>query len=333
MSEEINCNFIYKKKIKKENFFSIDTIEDLKEWAHDNFDIAKDQKIIFKIPPQIKKRENIKIDSFYDVETYNYFCNIISQINSKDPLFLKSNFKIEIEQVSEYPEGLPTLQKCIENSIKINKLKIVQKLITEITTPKLDIESQKYNIDKLNNNKFLNACHNNVTCNNCFKQNFIGLRFICTECNKFNLCENCESLRVMKKIEHNPNHLFIQIAHPINIDNYTFNNLIQKKRQVINIYKIPNEEKIKVNFIIHNIGENSFKNCFLYPICYGENFLFGNIVKIENDVSKGENISVDIEFDMKINSGTYYSKWRMFTELGIPFGEIIYLTFIVLQFK
>ena len=55
MSEEINCNFIYKKKIKKENFFSIDTIEDLKEWAHDNFDIAKDQKIISKIPPQIKK--------------------------------------------------------------------------------------------------------------------------------------------------------------------------------------------------------------------------------------------------------------------------------------
>ena len=61
--------------------------------------------------------------------------------------------------------------------------------------------------------------------------------------------------------------------------------------------------------------------------------MFGNIVKIENDVSKGENISVDIEFDMKINSGTYYSKWRMFNEFGIPFGDIIQLTFIVLQFK
>ena len=55
--EEIKCNFSYKNRIKKVNFFYFDGIEELKEWTHDNYDIAKDQKIIFKIPPQIKKRK------------------------------------------------------------------------------------------------------------------------------------------------------------------------------------------------------------------------------------------------------------------------------------
>ena len=75
------------------------------------------------------------------------------------------------------------------------------------------------------------------------KKNFIGLRFICSECNKFNLCENCESLRIMKEIKHPQNHLFIQINEPIKNDIYKFNNLIQKKDKLLIFTKLIKKEK------------------------------------------------------------------------------------------
>jgi hypothetical protein len=333
MSDEFIFKFNFKGNIKKVSFYTFDTFHDLSEWTYENYNLTKDQKIVYNIPPEFGTREKPKIKAFFDSETFKYFNELIINIKNKDLHFFKNTYTIIIEPVPNFPEGIPTLQKEIGKSVKRNQNQIKEKLKVQVTSQKLEIESYKYNIDKLNNKEYLKFCHNNITCNNCFKQNFVGLRFICSECNKFNLCENCESMRVMNKIEHDPNHLFIQIKNPINIDNYKFNNLIQKKRQVINIYETPNEGKFKVNFIIHNIGENSFKNCFLYPICYGENYVYGNIVKIENDVFRGENISIDIEFDNIKEQGTYYSKWRMFNQFGIPFGEIIYLTFIILEYK
>ena len=336
MSGDINFKFFYHNKAKQINFFTFDNFDQLMEWIFESFPLSDDVKIVFIIPSQFKTRENLKIESFFDVPTFKYFKDLVVKIYNKDPNFFKLNHKIEIKNVDEYPEGLPSLKKHIDKTIKNNKIQIEQKLRVELKKEKLDIESYKYNIDKLKKKEFEFACHNNVICNNCFKKNFVGLRFVCSECNNFNLCENCETKLIMSKIQHNPNHLFIQIAKSIEIENniYEFNNKIQKKNQVINIYKEPDEGKVKVNFIIHNIGEKSFKNCFLYPICYGEQFLFGNIVKIENDVLKGEKISIDIEIENINNiSGTYYSKWRMFNKNGIPFGEIIHLTFIILQFK
>ena len=71
------------------------------------------------------------------------------KIYNKDPNFFKLNHKIEIKNVDEYPEGLPTLKKHIDKTIKNNKIQIQQKLRVELKKQKLDIESYKYNIDKL----------------------------------------------------------------------------------------------------------------------------------------------------------------------------------------
>ena len=167
--------------------------------------------------------------------------------------------------------------------------------------------------------------HLNIICSNCFKPEFTGIRFLCSQCNNYNLCEKCEELRIQNIINHNENHVFLRINKPKNIDINKYDNLIQGNNQKL---KLKNGKGYaKVNII--NSGIESFKNCYLSPICYGSYYITGKKIKIEKDIERGDNIDLIIELEVEeneINSNKQYiSIWRMFTEEGIPFGKIISL--------
>jgi len=51
--------------------------------------------------------------------------------------------------------------------------------------------------------------HQGITCDGCSKS-LVGIRYKCTSCFDFDLCENCES-----KSEHDPEHLFLKIKNPL----------------------------------------------------------------------------------------------------------------------
>ncbi len=177
MSEEIIFKFFSNKDMfYKMNFFQFNDIDDIIEWAYEKFNISPDLKIIFKIPPEFKNIENLKIDCFYDNETYKYFINLIIKIYNKDPKFFKNQYKIEIKIVSKYPNGIPTLQKLLRKTIKDNILILKLFLKSNLTNEVCKKESYKFNIDKLKNKKFVFACHNNIVCNNCLKKNFYWIK-------------------------------------------------------------------------------------------------------------------------------------------------------------
>ena len=120
-------------------------------------------------------------------------------------------------------------------------------------------------------------------------------------------------------------HVFLRINKPKNIDINKYDNLIQGNNQKL---KLKNGKGYaKVNII--NSGIESFKNCYLSPICYGSYYITGKKIKIEKDIERGDNIDLIIELEVEeneINSNKQYiSIWRMFTEEGIPFGKIISL--------
>ena len=93
---QFNFKFIYIKKIKYrqlENNFN-----DFKINIYDLFDIPKEDLILFHIPREL----NIKIDKFYDNETFNKFYDEIIKIEDKN--LLKKYFKINLEKVLELPK-------------------------------------------------------------------------------------------------------------------------------------------------------------------------------------------------------------------------------------
>ncbi len=171
------------------------------------------------------------------------------------------------------------------------------------------------------------SIHKNIICTNCFKKNFSGKRYICCECDNFNLCGDCEELHTKNLIEHNLNHIFIKINKPINIDINKYDTVIKGKNQNLTI---KNNQAI-ANITIFNTGEESLKDCFLSQIIFGRKVLTGKKIKIEEDVNQNEKIDCSIVMDVNketVKEGDtkeYISEWRMFTKEGLPFGEIISL--------
>ena len=104
MSGDINFKFFYHNKAKQINFFTFDNFDQLMEWIFESFPLSDDVKIVFIIPSQFKTRENLKIESFFDVPTFKYFKDLVVKIYNKDPNFFKLNHKIEIKMSMNIPK-------------------------------------------------------------------------------------------------------------------------------------------------------------------------------------------------------------------------------------
>ena len=62
MSDEFIFKFNFKGNIKKVSFYTFDTFHELSEWTYENYNLTKDQKIVYNIPPEFG-RENLKLKS------------------------------------------------------------------------------------------------------------------------------------------------------------------------------------------------------------------------------------------------------------------------------
>ena len=328
---DVIFTFSFGGKKKEYNFFEFDSFDEIRKRIIEDYNLDETMLLTFDFPSQYNQhfqtqKEKLKINQFFDEETFEYFKKLTIELLQEKNFFSKHQ-KIIINKVSKLPDGLPSLKKHLQKQLEDQLKTLLMKIKVNVQS-KLSNENNYYYIENLKNKAFEFVCHKNIICNNCFKTNFIGFRFICTECDRFNLCENCELLKTQLIIEHNPNHLFIQIPTPVNEEMLFYNNIIERKNQLIkvNVGDIKTKN-IKPYVIIHNTGENSFKNCTLYPICYGEGYILGDVIKITEDIKKNESIKIDIKLNEFHDSGV--SKWRMITENGIPFGEVIYLTLIV----
>jgi len=138
--------------------------------------------------------------------------------------------KIQIEneemkkKINQYEE---------EKKINDNKIKEIEtnkeNLINEISSlqenhkNEKDEMSNKFNeeknkyieiIKKINKEKKskCNTEHHGTKCQKCFKEPIVGYRFKCSECNDYNLCEECEEQNSIK--EDHP-HLFLKIRNEL----------------------------------------------------------------------------------------------------------------------
>jgi len=277
----------------------------------------KDKNFVFYLPNQIEIPD---LKYFNDEETYNKLYNYLENEYKKDsdkfsnknaPIFtLKLTNKISDEYQNEFYNYI---NKYIDY--------ITKNILNDNFNFDLKYGYCNYIEEELKNRKS-DLIHNNIQCNNCYEINLIGKRFICSECNNYNLCENCEKLNC-----HNKEHSLIKLNKEINDNNYlNYQNIICNNERIYNFTLENFQQNYEIKII--NIGKNNFKNCKFMPIKYGKNYLVGKTYLFNdiNDIETTINITLNTFPEQK---GIYYSKWRMFTKECIPFGQVLYLKFYI----
>ena len=280
--------------------------------------LTKHDKFILNI-------ENYKLaelDGIWDDNSYSYLYERLQQ-NPQDSI----RFKIKL--VKEYPIwNHSNYDEILKESLNTAWNESKKKITDELTKNFLEEGKRVFIENKIETEEntgdcFSNEIHSNIICNNCLNFGFYGLRYVCCECNNFNLCESCKK-NIGEK--HNPEHTFIRFKSRIEED-------IQKYSSIFN----PNKklckqeyESFEIKIEIINNGKEPLRRCFLSPIRFGNNYLGCMKTTIKEKCEKGEKISLDVlikfeDLEEQNHPNYYEGYFRLLTRDGIPFGDILYL--------
>ena len=300
-------------------------IDKLKEKIKDNKTFKKiklvENKFILEI---IEGFELDELKSVWNSETYDYFFSKIKQ-NSIDKI------KFNLAMVDKLPTwNPPQFTKLLKDSLDTAWISTKKEIVEELTEKYLDdgkrffMEEKKENEPKFAEELY-NDLHINIICNNCLASNFIGARYICCECNNFNLCEYCKK---NTRISHNPDHTFIKLNNPVLIDIQKYKSIFSPNKKLL---KLKEGMPFEINIKIINNGYNDLQGCFFSPIRFGKNYLGCLQKTIIEKCEKGDEVELEVlmtfpeddeEEDLR---DSYEGYFRLMAKPGIPFGDIFYI--------
>ena len=283
--------------------------------------VKKEDKIVLEIvEPKIGG-----INSIFNKETFNFFNNKVNEGHL-------TLIKLYITKVEKYPDWSPpqiyeilknTLQSASDENSKVLTEELAQEKSEELNN------GQRVYIVKRNEEKSLSEenvkdVHLRVFCNNCPNNNFFGNRYICAECDNYNLCQNCYT---NERFTHCKEHTFILIKSPIMLDLSLFSCLFINKRKIINVDKF---EAFDFEIEIINNGIESLQGCFISPIRFGKKYIGCTKDSIESEVQNGQKYTmktmIKFEDENIIEKNKQYEGYfRLMTQEGLPFGDIFYL--------
>ena len=119
--------------------------------------------------------------------------------------------------------------------------------------------------------------HMNIICHNCLSSNFPGIRYVCCECDNFNLCQQCKE---KSNIMHNKEHAFVQITKPVRNDIKNYKNLFRPNK----IFMSSGREPFQITYEINNIGNKSLKGCYFLSIKTSNKYLKCKKEVIKDDI-------------------------------------------------
>ena len=169
---------------------------------------------------------------------------------------LKPKFDEEINTDKENAEKfmneqLESFKKNIENKYK-TKYEEKEKEMEE----RMSQMSMMINQSKMPNFKGPDYEHKNIKCEKCLTQPIIGVRYKCSQCDNYNLCEKCEEENNEQSF-HDEEHNFIKIRKPIDdskepeekIYSFDCQNIL-----LLNEYIYEGTEHCEINIILKNNG-------------------------------------------------------------------------------
>ena len=177
-----------------------------------------------------------------------------------DDIYIKAIEEFGPQMTDDLKGKLATL---IENQLQVIKNDILEKslqqsqfIINEFMEKIIKEEEKRQNIfqeeiskinqSKLSVSKLNDTVHKNIQCNQCKTKPIIGIRYKCSKCKDYNLCETCEELNIDEGF-HPIDHDFLRIRYEKeqkksqNEEAYRFSYKCLDNDLNFTIYKNPND--------------------------------------------------------------------------------------------
>ena len=272
------------------------------------------------------------IDKPLEISEPNFSQSEISIRKAEDEI-LSINNNFEESKIEEPDEKMKReIKELVNNKMKNLEENIAQDIFQSIKT---QLSKNEQNIlNEKNSNKIIHI----YKCNNCGKENIEGIRYKCTNCPDYNLCEKCES-----NSEHIPSHVLLKIRRPIQdknlnykIKNFTyknsvFNYSINEKTFIFSFSDKENDNLVR-QISLTNSGFEEWQSGNVFK-CLPDSELKGKDYKIEQGLNINETINIEIIFqDFKKDLNTFKDEYdvyyQMFNGNEEAFGNITHFKVI-----
>jgi hypothetical protein len=261
------------------------------------------------------------------------FSNVSCKKSEEEVISINNNIDLGDIKIEEPEEKMKReIQEIVNNKMKNLEENIAQDIFQSIKT---QLSKNEQNIlNEKNSNKIIHI----YKCNNCGKENIEGIRYKCTNCPDYNLCEKCES-----NSEHIPSHILLKIRRPIQdknlnykIKNFTyknsvFNYSINEKTFIFSFSDKENDNLVR-QISLTNSGFEEWQSGNVFK-CLPDSELKGKDYKIEQGLNINETINIEIIFqDFKKDLNTFKDEYdvyyQMFNGNEEAFGNITHFKVI-----
>ena len=272
------------------------------------------------------------LDKPLEISEPNFSQSEISIRKAEDEI-LSINNNFEESKIEEPDEKMKReIKEIVNNKMKNLEENIAQDIFQSIKT---QLSKNEQNIlNEKNSNKIIHI----YKCNNCGKENIEGIRYKCTNCPDYNLCEKCES-----NSEHIPSHVLLKIRRPIQdknlnykIKNFTyknsvFNYSINEKTFIFSFSDKENDNLVR-QISLTNSGFEEWQSGNVFK-CLPDSELKGKDYIIEQGLNINETINIEIIFqDFKKDLNTFKDEYdvyyQMFNGNEEAFGNITHFKVI-----
>ena len=278
-----------------------------------------------KISDEYKNEKLIKI-------TVNIVHKNSNPISNQKPEKIIISTEASIDLLSDKKEGKQKIENPMNSILKEKMKELEDKLVEELyNNLKNEISKSKVqNIIELKED-MNKTIHKGIVCSKCGKINIEGIRYKCTQCPNFNLCEICED-----NFNHNIKHIMIKMRYPAKNESELvsrINRNISYKNKDMNYNLEPKEFKMEKNednwtfqINLKNIGAAPWREVTLRCLnCKSD--LIGEECEIDYSVNSGSSINGQLKFyniknQLKKGKNVYYCFYQMFNKQNESFGNV-----------
>ena len=173
----------------------------------------------------------------------------LNQINNE-----KSENENNIRQIIK--NALNAYKKENEDKLNLIISEIPNKMEKDFQQKAKELENLYFNsyINKKKNNKINNEVHSGIKCQECKNEPIIGIRYKCSVCPNYNLCENCE--KENQETNFHP-HIFLKYVKKEEISE--LNEQIDEKEEINNNIN-ENKKEININTDINQNKKEKVNN-------------------------------------------------------------------------
>ena len=286
---------------------------------------------------EIKNQEDFELFSKHKFEKpIKILVNIVDKIK-KEPKIKQSflNIKLSEEKINfNISPNLQNKEQHAENQIKKdikimvrNKLKPIEE---NIVNDMCEYMKKKLEVKEINKEE--EVIHKGIKCLICQEENIKGIRYKCSQCEDFNICNNCE-----KKNSHKPSHILIKIRKPLKEEKELISKIDKKYKYknreynylveplTIKFKDINKQEEILIKQItIQNVGYKNWSNfvfkCLPQSQIKGENIKMNTLYK--DALFYTSLVFNNLKYQVSSSVNEYFVYYQMVTEKEEVIGNI-----------